>query len=74
MSFVSNSSQSSGAGPLICSCVAASTILAIVFIVLGALGAHGTIYMAPIGAEVMITLGMTLILGMITAVVKNLCR
>ncbi len=57
-----------------CSGVASALLLSITFIVLGALGAQGTIYMAPIGAEIMLTIGTAIILAMISGVMKRICN
>ena len=74
-SYVSPTTPSSGASlALICSGATSALLLSITFIVLGALGVQGTIPMAPIGAEIMITLGVGFILGAISGVLKCLCK
>lgn len=57
--------------PLVCSLAVSALVLSIIFIVLGALGAQGTIPMAPIGAEIMITIGVGFILGAVSSVLSS---
>ncbi len=56
-----------------CVVVAAIALVAIVFIIIGALGVSGTIPMAPIGSEIMLSLGILPFCIMFSTTLKILC-